>query len=133
MLQLHSYILYSKMKKEEKIKAQLVIVVGLLALSYLFKIELLVPISLGLGLIFLIIPALGDLIVKGWFKLAEGLGWINSKILLSIIYFFILFPTALLQKLFSKKDTLLLKNKNLKSTFITRNHTYKKKDLKYGW
>lgn len=133
MRQHHLYILYFKMKKEEKIKAQLVIVVGLLALSYLFKIELLVPISLGLGLIFLIIPALGDLIVKGWFKLAEGLGWINSKILLSIIYFFILFPTALLQKLFSKKDTLLLKNKNLKSTFTTRNHTYKKKDMKYGW
>ena len=120
------------MTREETIKAQLVIVIGLLALSYLFNAEILVPISLGLGLVFLIIPKLGDLIVKGWFKLAEGLGWINSRILLSIIYFFILFPTSLLRK-FSKKDNLMLKGKKLKTTFETRNKTYEKKDLKYGW
>lgn len=121
------------MKQEEKTKAQLVIVVGLLVLSYLLNIDLLIPISLGLGLIFLIIPSLGNLIIKGWFKLAEGLGYINSKILLSIIYFIILVPTALLQKIFSKKDNLLLKKKDRNTSFTTRNHAYKKKDMKYGW
>ena len=86
-----------------------------------------------IGLISLIIKQVRILILKGWFFLAKALVWINSRILLSLIYFLVLYPTSILQKMFSKKDNLLLKNKNLKSTFTTRNHTYKKKDLKYGW
>lgn len=115
------------------------IVIGLMTIGFVFKLkgkvevyEVLTSISLALGLIFLIIPALGNLIVKGWFKLAEGLGWINSRILLSIIFFFILFPMSLIRRLTSQ-DNLLLKKKKRTTTFVERNHTYEKRDMKYGW
>lgn len=37
---------------------------------------------------------------KAWFKLAEILGWFNSRVILSIVYFLLFTPIALLLKLF---------------------------------
>ena len=132
------------MNKKEKNKAKKTIVIGLLILSLISRVfnylgkdfpnlDVLVPSAIVLTIIFLISQRIGDFVLKIWFKIAEILGWINSRILLTIIFYFILYPTALLQRIFSKKDNLYLKNTQLKTTFIDRRHTYNKKDLKYGW
>jgi hypothetical protein len=94
------------MKDHEKYKSLLVIVIGFLVLYFWLKIDYLLYASLIVGLGSLIIPTLGDLILKGWFKIAEVLGWINTRILLSLIFFVCLTPFAWLQKLLARSNFL---------------------------
>ena len=119
------------MNDSAKLKAQLVIVTGLIILYFLFNSAYLLHAAAIGGIIFLAIPVLGNLILNGWFKLAEILGWINSRILLSIVFYGFLFPIAFISKLFSK-DPLNLKNSS-QSLFTERNHKFKKEDLENIW
>lgn len=57
-------------------------------------------------------PRTLDKIYKYWIYLGDILGWINSKIILSIVYLLILIPISLIMKLFGY-DPLFLK-RNLK-------------------
>jgi hypothetical protein len=109
-----------------------VIVTGLLAIALIFKIEWLVFTSLGIGVSSVFIPAAAWAIEWAWLKLALGLGWINSRILLSIIYFVFLLPIAWISRLFTK-DPLGLRNRKTSSLFVTRNHAYTKNDLENIW
>jgi hypothetical protein len=123
-----------KQSNEDKIKAQLVMVVGFLVLSFVFKTyqKELLYFATGLGLIFVILPFLGEYIVKAWFKLAEILGWINSRVILSFVFFVFLFPLAVLFRL-TTKNPLQIKRLSEKSVFADRNHKYEAKDLENIW
>ncbi|MGB0863575.1 MAG: SxtJ family membrane protein [Saprospiraceae bacterium] len=118
------------MNKKE-VEAILVMVLGLLFFYFLFEKVWLLSIAFGTGMISLLIPFVGKWLVKGWLKLAEGLGWVNSRILLSIIFFLILTPIAIVSRLF-KKNSLRLKN-DTNSIWVERNKTYTKKDLEKMW
>lgn len=74
---------------------------------------------------------LGKLIAIGWYKLADLIGFVMSKIILGIIYSFILVPVALLYKI-SSKDKLHLK-RSPNSKWVVRNHQYVAKDLENIW
>lgn len=65
-----------------------------------------------------------------WYSLSNILGRIVSSILLTAVYFTVLMPVAMIQKL-AGKDKLYIKQfkKTSESAFITRNHLYKKSDL----
>ena len=118
--------------KESNTKVILVIVTGFLVLSYIFK-------SIGMELRYVaagiciasFIPPLERLIVWIWDKIALVLGWINTKIILSVVFFIFLTPFALLARLFSKNSLQLKQNPH--TTFVERNHTYSKKDLENIW
>jgi hypothetical protein len=117
----------------DRIKAQLVMVVGFLVLSFVFKTyqPYFVYLATGLGLVFLLLPPVGELVLKLWFKIAEILGWINSRVILTLVFYLFLFPLAVLFRL-SQKNPLQLK-KTPESLFITRNHQYEAKDLENIW
>ena len=115
-----------------KHKTQLVIVVGFMALSYVFAVEWLKHLSLALGLIFLISPRISDWILWFWDKLALVLGWINTRIILSLVFYIFLLPIALLYKLFNR-DPLGISWKNDSSSFEDRSHLYKSEDLENPW
>lgn len=120
------------MKDHEKYKSLLVIVIGFLVLYYWLKIDYFLYGSLIVGLGSLIVPSLGDLILKGWFKIAEILGWINTRILLSLIFFVFLTPFAWLQKLLARSNFLSLKNTE-NSVFHKRDHQYMPSDFDNIW
>ena len=48
---------------------------------------------------------------KAWIKLGLALGWINSRIILGLVYFIILLPIALIMKIFGY-DPLRKKKSN---------------------
>ena len=48
---------------------------------------------------------------KAWIKLGLALGWINSRIILGLVYFIILIPIALIMKIFGY-DPLRKKKSN---------------------
>lgn len=116
----------------EKLKAQLVIVTGLVVLYFVFKSPWLLYAAGVVGVVSLAIPALGTLIVTVWFKIAEILGNINGKVILSILFFVFLFPIALLYR-WSTKNPLSIKRTNEESLYTERNHTYTKDDLEQTW
>jgi hypothetical protein len=119
-------------QNQDRYKTILVIVIGLTALAWIFKIPYLTEIAFWIGVIAVFIPPAAKAIEWFWLKLALGLGWINSRILLSIIYFVFLMPIALLSRFFTK-DPLMLKAKNSASLYANRNHRYSKKDLENIW
>mgnify|MGYP000266995721 FL=1 len=121
------------MKAQNNAQTILAIVVGLVAFSLLFHVQLLAQIAFGLGLISLLSDSFASILSKVWLKLAELLGRVNGYILLTIIFFFFLTPIALIMRLIQKTDSLKLKRQTKDSIYETRNHTYQAKDLSNIW
>jgi len=92
--------------------------------AYLFLALLLI----GIGLVS---DSLTFLISKAWLKLAEIMGSMMSKILLSVVFSVFLLPIALLYRM-RGNDPLQLK-KNNDSYFHTRNKTFQPGDLENPW
>ncbi|MDB5241967.1 MAG: rane protein [Spirosoma sp.] len=120
------------MNATDKAKAQLVIVTGLIVLYFVFKSPWWLYAALGVGLLSILVPIAGDLIVRAWFKVAEVLGNINGKIILSVLFFVFLFPIALLYRIMAK-NPLAIKHSSEGSFYTDRNHTYSKIDLEHPW
>lgn len=122
------------MTEAEKAKAQLVIVTGMVVLYFIFKSKYIYFLYAAgaVGVLSIFIPAAGDLIVKAWYKIAEGLGWVNSRVILSIMFFVFLWPIAMLYRL-SAKNPMGIKNTNDKSAYNKRDHLYTDKDLENIW
>ena len=87
---------------------------------------------MGLGILSLVSKAFASILTAGWGKLIAGIGFVNSRILLSLIFFVVLLPVSLLSRVF-RKDSLLQLKKNDKSYFTERNHTYVGKDMENTW
>lgn len=117
---------------EDRHKTILVIVAGLLVFYWIFGNKYLLWAASGIGLITLVIPITGEWLVWAWYKLALVLGWVNSRILLSVVFFLILTPIALISRLF-QKDNLQVKRTDSPSLFHTRDHLYTKDDLSNPW
>ena len=117
---------------EDQNKSKVVIVTGFLGLYLIFKSDWLLYTSFATGLIFTLTETLGNLVIKGWFKLGHILGWINTRILLSVVFFIFLLPMAWLYRL-TRKNPLQLKNKGQKSFYTVTNKTFTKLDLQNPW
>lgn len=84
-----------------------------------------------IGIIGLFIPALAEKIHWAWMKLAEGLGYVMSKVILTIVFVVFLVPVAAVSRLFRKK-TVAIKQDGT-SYFKERNFTYNKESLENVW
>ena len=80
--------------------------------------------SLIISLVFFILGIINSKLLtplnKIWFKFGILLGNIISPIVLALIFFLIVTPTAIILKIIGK-DILNLKNKNIKSYWIKKN------------
>jgi uncharacterized membrane protein len=122
------------MEREKNIETLLVITAGLLVLYYIFDSKYFILAAAIVSIGGLMFPFLAKGIHWFWYKLAMALGYVNSRILLSLIFFIFLMPVAWLAKLFSK-DSLQLKKKTAEneSYYVDRNYAYEKKDLENMW
>ncbi len=66
---------------------------------------------------------------KIWMKIGEVLGWINTRILLGVVFFIVLFPIGVLLLLFGKKPIKNNKNKvdSFKQKSVERNWNHYEK------
>lgn len=124
------YLFFVLMKWKSKHRSLLVIVVGFLLFYLAFRKEwMLIPV--GLCFIGFFISHLGDYIHIAWMQLAKLLGYINSRILLLLVFFTVLTPIAFLRKFFGKKNDA---DKNsLNSYFQNRNQVFQALDLRNPW
>ncbi|MDH5382031.1 MAG: SxtJ family membrane protein [Cyclobacteriaceae bacterium] len=117
--------------KNNVYKNVLVIVVGLSVFYYLFDEIILLYSILVLGVLSVFSDKFAILLNFVWMRFAMALGWINSRILLTIVFYIFLFPLAILSRLFTK-DPLRLKAPE-GSNFINRDYLFKKSDIKNIW
>lgn len=127
----HPEVIMKNSNRAKELETVVVIMTGLLVFWLIYKVKVLVTIAILIGIIGAFIPSIAKWIHWAWYKLAEGLGFVMSKVLLSLVFFLFLFPIAFFYKIFSK-DTLQLKKK--KDTYWTqRDHKYAAKDLEQSW
>jgi len=120
---------------ENKLKAKstiLVIVMGFLIIYAYSKNFNFLNVSIIIGLLGVISDKASLFIDKIWFKISFILSLIIPNILLGSIFYLILFPIALLSRLFGNKDPLNLKN-SLKTLFINKNTNFKAKSFEQPW
>lgn len=121
-----------KQKKTEPVKTLLVIVVGMLVIHLLTQHKWVLWVSIGIGLSGLISPFLAKQIDLLWTKLGELLSMIVPNILLSLIFFLVLTPIALLSRVFGKENQLNLKN-SAPSLFKDHNKPFDKASFEKPW
>ncbi len=119
------------MKKDKILEAIIVISTGFLLLFVFNGQKLFLYIALGSGLTGILVKPLARIIAVGWYKLGDLLGFVVSKVILTVIFFLFLAPIAFLHNIFNK-DILRLKNTN-KSFWSDRKHDYSSDDLRNIW
>jgi len=102
----------------------------LLLLGYLCKNNLFYQIAIPVLVMDMIIPKFFYPFAIVWFGIANVLGSIVSKILLTVVYIIIVLPIGLIRRL-SGKDSLQLKNfkKDKGSVMVERNVVFTKEHI----
>ncbi|HCW08656.1 MAG TPA: hypothetical protein DGG95_14955 [Cytophagales bacterium] len=109
----------------------LIISMGFLMLYWVFSWQWAVSVSLIVGVVGILSTYLSKKIESVWMKIAQLLGYIIPNILLSLVFFLVLYPISLLSKLF-RKDPLML-SKEYGTYFIDINKEMDKKSFEKIW
>lgn len=120
-----------KTQKEKSLETLLLLSGALVVAFWITNKKIFLLLSLILVFIGISSPWLSQKISWLWLKFSEALGFVMSKVILSVVFFIFLLPLSLMQKIF-KKDSLSLKRKNT-SYYSERNHSYNGKDLENMW
>ena len=110
----------------------LVLTVGLIVLFLVFKSRVFVYCALVIGLLGVLSTWVSGKIDWVWGRLAHVLGWVSNTVLLTVIYFFVITPVAVIRRM-RKRDGLTRFDAGAKSNFVERGHTFEKKDLENTW
>jgi hypothetical protein len=118
--------------KNKTYQSILPICIGFLALYLLWQWQWALYTSFGVGIISILSPFLAKKIIAGWELLALGLSYIMPNILLTIIYFLLLTPLALLARAFRKNPPIPHKNPT-KSNFKIVEKDFSPSSLENPW
>ncbi|HVZ56844.1 MAG TPA: SxtJ family membrane protein [Chitinophagaceae bacterium] len=119
------------MRLSNEQQSVLAIAAGLVVLAlaghhyYLLLAASLLPVTLPF-------PALTRPIHYLWSKLAEGLGWVSSHVILFVLFYLVLTPIATVRRLLGQ-DPIRIKGPGAGSGYHTRNHLYRPADLESPW
>jgi hypothetical protein len=84
-------------------------------------------IALGLVLIGFFVPPAAKLFHRVWFKIAFALGWVNSRILLTLIYFLVFVPYGIISRMVGR-DPLQMRQPKGDSYWHKREKTRQAKE-----
>lgn len=121
-----------RQQKSNPAKTVLTISMGFLALHLIFSWNWAITVSLLIGIIGIFSEFLSKKMEYWWMKLAGVLALIVPNVLLTGIFFLILFPLAMLSRLFGKTDPLILKNRQ-ESTFTDPEKEFEKERFEQVW
>ncbi|MEO6314792.1 MAG: hypothetical protein ABIO53_07570 [Chitinophagaceae bacterium] len=122
------------MKKTQAVKELetiLVLVLAAVVLYWQTKKPFFLLFALILGLAGLLIPIAAKSINWVWMKIAELVGFVMNRIILAIIFIFIVMPLGWLSRKLGKSSVKL--KPGGKSYFIERNHQWLKEDMENPW
>ncbi len=75
----------------------------------------------------------GSIIASGWLRFSRMVAIVNTKIILTIVFYLILTPIALIYRLCCRDPLRLKKAESDDSYFCVRNHLCRKRDLENIW
>jgi hypothetical protein len=119
------------MTKDKSVETCLVLSTGFLLLFFLLHLKVFLFVAFGIGIIGIFIKPLAVPLAWLWIKLGEVMGFISSKVILSVVFFVFLMPISAMYRI-AKKDVFGLKNTR-DSFWINRNRKYDPSDLKNSW
>jgi hypothetical protein len=119
------------MRKDTSKSTMLIISMGFLILYLIKTWHWAVIVSLSAGMVGIVSPFLSRKIEWAWMKLGKLLGYIVPNILLSAVFYLILFPISLLARL-SRKDHLML-SKEHDSYFVDLDKKRAREDFEKIW
>lgn len=118
--------------KSEVAKTTLTIVLGLIAIYFFTNSIYTLYAALIIGVVSLFSNSASSLIHICWMFLAKVLSYVIPNIIMSLLFYVLLLPLALLQRLFQKNRSISLKN-NCDTTFITIHKEFKKSTFEKPW
>jgi len=121
-----------KKSTSDSAKTLIVIITGLILFYLITNSRWLIILSFIIGIIGVFSKFLSDLIHLLWMKFSVILGLIIPNIILTLVFFFILTPTAWLSKVFRSQNQLNIKNKK-NSLFKNRAHLIEKSSFEKPW
>lgn len=122
-LYLFNILMMTNDKRDKQLETLIIINLLFLIAYLIFKLKVILIVSLILGIICLLFKTVLNIVHTAWNTFFTLLGAINSRILLFIVYFLFLVPLSFLKKTFIKKPQLIT------DRFKERNHLYSTKDL----
>ncbi|SKB93068.1 hypothetical protein [Daejeonella lutea] len=120
------------MNREKHLETILVLVFALGIFFWLSQNAYLLLAAGILAFAGLFIPFLAGKIHWAWMKLAHVMGYVMSKVLLTVVYVVVLLPLSFLSRAFGKKNGIRLKP-GAQTYFKDRNFTYTKESLENVW
>ena len=123
-------IIKTKFSKKQLTDAGMALVLILLILGFFSTNIAFYKLAIPVLILNMIVPSVFYPFAVIWYSLSNILGSIVSKILLSVVFFFIVFPMGIIQRIWGK-DHLHIKafKKGSSSVMHHRNYCYKPRDL----
>jgi hypothetical protein len=119
-----------RFNQKENIDSGLALVLILLLSGLFWKLVWPIKVSVFCILIIMIKPLLIYPFTFIWLNISDLLGKIMSRVILTVVFIFVLVPVGFVRKI-SGKDNLKLNQfkKSDKSVFVERDHTFTKEDM----
>ena len=122
----------SSSKNYQAKETVLVITVGFLVLYFVFKKVVFLDAALIVGLIGVFSFYLSEKIDLMWGWLSRVMGTVSNTVLLTVVFFLVLTPMALIRRM-RGKDGLRRFDATATSNFSRREQVFEKKDLENTW
>ncbi|MBP8626143.1 MAG: hypothetical protein KBE27_04080 [Syntrophorhabdaceae bacterium] len=104
-----------------------------LAVGFILKINTLLYIALVFLFIGLFLSRLSEIIAVGWLRFANALGIINTRIILTVVFYVFLTPLAFFYRMTHGDFMHLRRNPEKRSFYEVRGHEYRPEDLEKLW
>ena len=123
-----------KADRRQSLETLAVLAAGCIACALAFKVQAFGYVALGLLLVGLFFRWPAAKLSGAWLGFSAMLGAVNSTVLLTIVYYLVLTPVALLYRLMHR-DELSLKGagNTERSYWIVRDHRFVPRDLERPW
>lgn len=121
-----------KTKRENTLEFFLLLVLFFIVISFLIRSGFLLYLALAFGVTGLFLNKISGWIYSGWMKFSRFIAFVVTRIVLSIIFFIVLYPVSMVYRMI-KKDPLKLRAGHYQSLFEDRSRIFTQEDLDNMW
>jgi len=121
--------------RNREVELETIIVLSLagLILFFIFKVSFFLFMSLAFLVTGLLSRKLTSIVAGRWLDFSRLIGAFNSRIILTLVFYFFLTPIAVIFRLFTKNPLSLKKGAAVDSYYKVRNYMPEKKDFEKIW
>lgn len=119
-----------KITKDQCKDAGMAFTLVCILLGFVYKHDYLLIAAICLLVISMTAPMIYKALARVWFGLAEVIGTITSRIILSLVFFVVVTPVGVLRRLMHKDSLRLYEfKKSRESVMVERNQTFGPRDI----